>query len=751
MREMREGSVGFMRVFVTGLGVVSPLALGARATMDGLMQGTVAFRTVTLFDTSDQKTHRAAEVNGLTVADVAPAKHRDTWSRTDAMAVVAAREALGEARLDPRRAEVHLAMGGTTGGMFETEQMLAEMHRDPSRREPLALMLSHPLSATSDRLQTALGPFVRARTICSACSGGANAILLAADWIRTGRAERVLAGGADGLCRLTFTGFNALGAVAPDRCRPFDRRRAGLGLGEGAAFLVLESEASVRGRGVVPLAELAGWAVGSEAHHITNPEEAGATAALLMTRALERGGIAVRDLDYVNAHGTGTPLNDAMESRALQKALGPEIRRVAVSSSKGQIGHTLGAAGAIEAAITVLAVVRGELPPTGGLQEPDVECDLVHVMGQGRPSEVRAAMTNSFGFGGTDTVLLFTRAEMAVPTLAGGAAAPGTPRRSGIVVTGAATLGSLGLLGARDSLRYIDAGAPPTGDRLRFEAKEHFDLARARRMDRAARLLTLTMQTALAESKGAEALGPELGAIAGSAYGNVDASAEFVQRLYEKGGRFASPLAFPNLVPSSPVGHAAIYLGMRGPVLATLDLGVTGETAIVLACELIEAGEAPAMLAGSVEERSDITEHVLGPVCAGSASWTGVRGEGSAAILLEDEAFAARRGATPLCGIEHFASGRDGFARAAAELPAPREPALVILARRDEAAEGALTETAWRGAPIAEVAGRAGHHEGLGAVAVAAGAGAIAEGRADHVLVLGLAPDRWAMLVLRRR
>ena len=144
------------------------------------------------------------------------------------MAVVAAREALAEARLDPRRDEVHAALGGTTGGMFETEQMLAEMYRDPSRREPHTQMLSHPLSATSDRLQSAVGPFARSRTLCSACSGGANAILLGADWIRSGKSTRVLAGGADGLCRLTFTGFNALGAVAPDRCRPFDRRRAGL-------------------------------------------------------------------------------------------------------------------------------------------------------------------------------------------------------------------------------------------------------------------------------------------------------------------------------------------------------------------------------------------------------------------------------------------------------------------------------------------------------------------------------------------
>src|SRR6185436_14346330 len=172
-------------------------------------------------------------------------------------------------------------------------------------------------------------------------------------------------------------------------------------------------------------------------------------------------------------------------------------------------------------------------------------------------------------------------------------------------------------------------GPAPTGEPLRFEAKEHFDLARARRMDRPARLLTIAMKTALAESNGELPIGPELGAIAGSAYGNVDASAEFIQRIYEKGGRLASPMAFPNLVPSSPVGHAAIYLGMRGPVLATLDLGVTGDAAIALACELIEAGEAPAMLAGCVEEQSGITEHVLGPVCAGSCHWSGVRSEGS--------------------------------------------------------------------------------------------------------------------------
>ena len=329
----------------------------------------------------------AAEVTDLTVADVAPSTHRDTWSRTDAMAVVAAREALAEARLDPRRDEVHVAIGGTTGGMFETEQMLAEMHRDPSRREPRARMLSHPLSATSDRLQTRARTVRRARArICSACSGGANAILLA----RRLDPLRPQPSACWRAAPMVSAGSRLRDSMRSAPSRPIDAARSiGGARVSGSAKARRSSSSRARPRyaraDVVPLAELAGWSVGSEAHHITNPEEAGRHGRRAHgPRARARRRCALRDLDYVNAHGTGTPLNDAMESRALRQALGAELARVAVSSCKGQIGHTLGAAGAIEAAITVLAIARGEMPPTGGLEEPDDACDLVHVMGEGR-------------------------------------------------------------------------------------------------------------------------------------------------------------------------------------------------------------------------------------------------------------------------------------------------------------------------------------------------------------------------------
>jgi 3-oxoacyl-[acyl-carrier-protein] synthase II len=451
--------------------------------------------------------------------------------------------------------------------------------------------------------------------------------------------------------------------------------------------------------------------------------------------------LSASDLDYVNAHGTGTPLNDAMEAAALRKALGEDADRVPVSSCKGQIGHTLGASGAIEAAVTVLAIERSELPPTGGLEEPDPECKLVHVMGRGRKAKVEAAISNSFGFGGTDAVLLFTRPAISLEKRA-------PVRRCRVVVTGAATLGPLGLCGSRDSLEYIEVGAPPPSATISFDAKEHFDLARARRMDRASRLLTMAMKVALTEAsreRNAEAVG----AVAGSAYGTVDASAAFIERIYEKGGRFANPIDFPNLVPSSPVGHAAIYLGLRGPVLSTADLGVTGEAAFALAYELVEVGEVGSILAGSVEEQSAITERVLGPVCSGSGSWVGVRTEGASVLVLEDEAHAAARHANPLCRVAHVSTGRGAFSQATASIPPPAgaQP-MVVVSRKDEATRSLLAETPWSRVRCVDVASRAGNHEGLGGFALVVAAAAIASGRADEALVVGVAPDRWAALVL---
>ena len=573
------------RIWMTGAGLVTALGNDAASTWERLLAGERGLSPVDLFDVTKQRAIIAGAVRGIALPD-----RRGVWSRTSAFALVAASEALAQAGIDAKSTRLGLVVGTTTGGMFETEARLAKLHAEPSTREgnkALTEMLSHPLSSTGDCLSERLGPFVCVRTLCSACSSGANALIVGALWLLERRVDAVLAGGSDGLCRLTLTGFNALAAVDPEPCRPFDRQRKGLNLGEGAGFAVLERGTGARARGRRPLAELAGWAIGAEAHHITNPEATGAGAARVLRNAVRRAQLLPRDIDYVNAHGTGTPLNDAMETRALSTALGDEIARIPVSSSKGQLGHALGAAGAIEAIITALSVHHQAIPPTAGLVDPDPECALVHVTQKGRFARVRAAASNSFGFGGLDSVVVLTQPGLVAPRRA-------LARK--VVVTGASTLTAAGVKGARESAELLSGRMRGTGaGGSEVDLGPWLDVSRARRFDRSARLGAVTALAALAEAGASVLADPtRVGVVMGSAFGSVDASAAFMHRVFEKGPRFASPAEFPNLVPSSPVGHVSIYLGVRGPTLATADLSTTGESAIAQAVELVANEEAEA-------------------------------------------------------------------------------------------------------------------------------------------------------------
>lgn len=730
-----------MRIWVTGIGVTSPLARGAGPTMDRLLAGDRAIDAVSLFPVDDGSRARvAAEIRDLFPALVAPPGQADAWSRTDAMAVLAAREALAEARLDPAALPVDLIVGGTTAGMFETESTLVAASRDPDGIAPIESMRSHPLSSTADHVAVAAGPFRVVRTVCSACSSGANAILLGAARIRSGRARAVLAGGADGLCRLTYAGFGALAALSPEPCRPFDRRRTGLTLGEGAAFLVLELEDAARARGASPIVELRGWAVSAEAHHITNPEASGETAASVMQRALERAAITPAEVDYVNAHGTATVLNDAMEAAALKLCLGVDADRVPVSSSKGQIGHTLGGAGAIEAAITAMAIARGELPPTIGLEEVDAACALVHVT-RSRKAPLRAAMSDSFGFGGTDSVLVFADAT-AFPE-------PAAPPRRRIVVTAAATVGPLGVHGLEGTRAYLTKGPPPDPGAIVFQPSAHLDVARARRMDRAAKLVTVAIATARDQAAlSIDSAAQVIGAVVGSAFGSVEGTATFLRRLFEKGSRLVSPADFPNLVPSSPVGHASIYLGLKGPVLSTSDLDATALSALATAAELISAGEGDAMFAGSVEEQSPLIDRCLGPLCSGGR---GPRSEGAAIVLLEAIDRAEARGARIVAEVAFWTSWRTAAGGPPlAEAPAPFGVAEVFAGREDERLDGALFGSPWAAVPRRSVATRSGDHEGAAGFAFAAAAAELAAGNLDAAMVVGVTADQGHAFLLTR-
>jgi 3-oxoacyl-[acyl-carrier-protein] synthase II len=743
-------------LWVTGLGLVTPLGVGVEATWARLVRGDRAIRPIERFDVGGQRVGLAGEVDGVDVPSPG-------WSRTSAMAATAAEEAMRGAGLDVRRGRVGLVVGGTTGGMFETEQLLARLHAEPGCREMLAGMLAHPLTATGDRLDERLGPFARVRTLSSACSSGANALVVAAGWLLAGDVDAVVAGGTDGLCRLTVSGFNALGAIDPEPCRPFDRRRRGTSLGEGAGFLVIERAESARARGAAPIAELAGWALGSEAHHITNPAPDGAVVASLIEQAVRRAGLSPRDVDYVNAHGTGTQRNDAMEAAALARALGSEVARIPVSSSKGQIGHALGAAGAIEAAITALVVARRTLVPTAGLDQPDPALGLVHVPHVGREvSRVRAALSNAFGFGGMDTVLVFAdaaRAEGAMlrageraPVRA--ASSPSGHAATPLGITGAAVLGPWGLLGTAGCgsllARDHEPGAPVDPD-------TRLDPMRARRLDRAARLGAVVVEHALREAGGGGAGsvtpgdGAGTGLVLGSAFGNVDGSAAFLHRIFEKGPRSASPAEFPNLVPSSPVGHVSIYAGLTGPAFATADLATSGESAFAQAVQLLVAGEATRVVAGAIEPKGDVVAGMLATLFAHAPSPGGaVRSDVAAALVVESEAEARQRGVRIVAHVRQVLEWR-GKPPARGELLAPRGERAEVLLARAHAGVGPLLEgSAWSGCVRLACAPAVGESDALGAVAIAIAVGRIATGQTDEALVLGLTAARGHAVVLAR-
>jgi len=674
------------------------------------------------------------------------------------MALIAAREAMNNAAIGAEGRRIGLVVGGTTAGMFENEELLSRLHDGPRPREIPRSLLSHPLTSTGDLLSEALGPFARVRTLSSACSSGANALIVAALWLEGAFGEggveldAVVAGGCDGLCRLTFSGFNALGAMDPEPCRPFDRRRRGLSLGEGAGFVVLERAEVARARGAEPLAELAGWALGSEAHHITNPAPDGATISALVSSALRRAAMMPSDVDYVSAHGTATVLSDPIEAAALTRSLGSEIERIPVSSSKGQLGHTLGAAGAIEAAICALVVSRRTLVPTVGLDEPDPAIHLVHVSRVGQVvSRVRAAISNSFGFGGMDSVLVLADPHNGA---VGRSSRPSASRHSSpvetesspCVVTGAAVFGPPGILGARECASLLERAF----DSQTAVVPEHdLDLARARRLDRASRLAVVAAERALRDSG---ARPNRTGVVFGRAFGQVAGSSAYMRCLLGRGPRAASPAEFPNLAPSALVGHLSIYLGLEGPSFMTADPSTCGEAAFIQALELVRCGEVSSVVAGAVDAKGSLAEDLLTALFVDHSDPDGGPASSLAsAVVVERRRDVEQRGGSALAMVSDWVEWRQDGGKWLAALGTPRGPRTeVLLPRANESSARLLGDSMWGSCPRMAVAPILGGGDAVGAATLAIAVGRLATGIVDEALVIGSARSRGSAIVLRR-
>ncbi len=397
------------RVAVTGLGAVTAIGCDLSEFWRNLTEGVCGIRPLSLFDASGYRTQTAGEVAEIPDGFLSAAERR-RMSRADRMGLAAAAEAIAAAGLDLSREDptrVGVILGGGTSGLLDSEEFY-QRHLQGKKARP-SRVLNHLPDAITDRVAQRWGLQGIKSTITTACSSSANAMGYAFDAIVSGLADVVVTGGSDVLARLTYGGFNSLRSVDPDPCRPFDRARRGLSIGEAAGMLVFEEAGRAKRRGAPILAEFLGYGVTSDAFHMTAPDPSGAAGGRAIRAALASAGIDAGDVDYVNAHGTATPQNDSAETAALKAALGERAREIPVSSIKSMIGHCLCASGAIEAVATVLTVRHGTVPPTVHYENPDPACDLDYVPNQAREADVRVALSNSFAFGGNSTVVVFGR------------------------------------------------------------------------------------------------------------------------------------------------------------------------------------------------------------------------------------------------------------------------------------------------------------------------------------------------------
>lgn len=407
-----------MRIAVTGIGVYTAIGNNKNEFWDGLVRGVSGAAPITSFDASGYKSRIAAEIKTFDPGTCIPAKRIRRMSRFSQLASCAAIQAVNDAgidleRIDPTR--VGTVIGTAAGDYVNLEkQHRTLLEKGPGHGQPLAVPMIIP-NMSSANVGIDLGIGGPNLGVASACASGGHAPAMAALLLESGRADVMFAGGSEAaITPLTVNAYGCMGVLTsrndePSRAsRPFDADRDGFLIGEGAAVLVLEREEHARKRGAEVYAYLSGVGMTADAYSVAIPEPDGAAAAAAIEMAIRDAGVAAEDIGYINAHGTSTPANDRTETVAIKRALGDHASRVAVSSTKSMIGHTLGAAGAIEAVATILALKNGVLPPTINYETPDPDCDLDYIPNEPRESEVKAAISNSFGFGGQNSVLLFT-------------------------------------------------------------------------------------------------------------------------------------------------------------------------------------------------------------------------------------------------------------------------------------------------------------------------------------------------------
>jgi len=391
------------RVAVVAAGVVSPLGFRLTETLDSLRNSRNCISPVTRFSVGQCRCKTAGQVSDdRLLATQAEAPRSRRLHRASHMMIQALTELVAQ---EPHFEPELTVIGTTSGGMSYGEHYYRSLRQAGDLRHAATWIANYPAQKPVIDAQESFGISSPCQVIANACASGTNAIGHAFECVRSGRYQRVLAGGYDALSELVFTGFDSLQASTPEKCRPFDRHRTGMVLGEGAALLALENLDSAQRRGAPVLAEIIGYGISTDNFHITQPDPSGIGPRQAMERAVQSAHVAENEIDYINAHGTATLFNDAAEGKAINRL----FNGVPVSSTKSMMGHSLGAAGAIEAVVCLLALQHQFLPPNINFRAADDDLDLNIVANESRPAVLRTVLSNSFGFGGTNASILMRR------------------------------------------------------------------------------------------------------------------------------------------------------------------------------------------------------------------------------------------------------------------------------------------------------------------------------------------------------
>lgn len=397
------------RVVITGLGVVSAIGNNVPAFWNSLLEGKDGTKEISVFDSTPYRTRLAAEVSGLNPESHFSKRELRRLSRCDQFGLIAFREAWKSARLDQDsidRERAGVILGAGSGGILSVEKYFRDFYQGKEKPLP-SLLISYSLATTTDLIAIEAGLKGPRSTTATVCSSSSVSVGVAYDLIQMGLADVMVTGGSDSLCEVSFSGFSSLKLIDPESCKPFDQRRQGLIIGEGAGVLILEELNHAQRRNAPIFAEFLGYGICADAYHLTAPEPNGEGVGRVIRLALSHAGISPEKVDAINAHGTATPFNDIAETRGIKKVFGDRAKEIPISGIKSMIGHCLGSAGGIEAVATILTVQHGIIPPTIHYEVPDPLCDLYYTPNHPFKKEVQIAISNSFAFGGNNCCLVF--------------------------------------------------------------------------------------------------------------------------------------------------------------------------------------------------------------------------------------------------------------------------------------------------------------------------------------------------------